>query len=168
MKTINDPSGIGLRTPFLSQSSSTSAGFLCHLCRNLGNWFVSNWISSEVETETTRSRSRSSHYCCTTYQHHLSWNALSESVSRVGCSFCYQLALEGEERFMGGTIAHKIQHGKSTAFTAEIQMDAGDTRILFLCDRLKWSIFDVKVMLSTYFSPLRLVVVLAVLLLPRR
>lgn len=69
---------------------------------------------------------------------------------------------------MGGTIAHKIQHGKSTAFTAEIQMDGEDARILFLCDRLKWSIFDVKVMPSTYFSPLRLVVVLAGLLLPHR
>lgn len=50
---------------------------------------------------------------------------------------------------MGGTIAHKIQHGKSTAFTAEIQMEGEDARISFLCDRLKWSIFDVKVMPST-------------------
>lgn len=167
MNTINDPSGIGLRTPFLSQSSSTPGGLLCHLCRNLGNWFVSNWISLEVEAETT-TLSRSSHCCFNTYQHYSSWDELSESASQGCCSFCYQLALEGEERFMGGTIAYKIQHGKSTAFTAEIQMDGEDARIVFLCDRLKWSIFDVKVMPSTYFSPLRVVVVLTGLLLPHR
>lgn len=180
MKTINDPSGIGFRTPFLDNRSA-SAGLLCHRCENLGNWFVSNWISSldnkegeaeteaRTETETTPSESGSSRCCYTTYRHHLSWNALFESASQGRCSFCYQLALEAEERFMGGTIAHKIKHGKSTAFTAEIQiMDSEDVQVLFLCDRLKWSLFDVKVMPSTFLSWLRLVVMLAGLLLPRR
>ena len=53
---------------------------------------------------------------------------------------------------MGGTIAHKIQHRRSTAFTAEMHMDddGKGVRILFLCDRLKWSVFDVKVAPSTY------------------
>lgn len=167
MNTINDPSGIGLRTPFpdkSSRSASSTGASLCHLCENLGTWFVLSWISSfdssedqgvkaEAETENTRFRSDLSRSCSTTYQHHLSWNALSESASEGCCSFCYNLALEAEERFMGGTIAHKIQHGKSTAFTAEIQiMNHDDVKVLFLCDRLKWSLFDVKVMPSTYLS----------------
>lgn len=176
MNTINDPPGIGLRTAFHPQSSSpTPSGLLCHLCRNLGNWFVSNWISSEgpsegpSEGDTEPTRSRSSHGCYNVYQHHISWDALSQCASQACCPFCYQLALEGEARFMGGTVAYKIQHGKSTAFTAEIQMDGGDARIMFFCDRLVWSMFDVKVMPGTCFSVLRLVaVVLAGLFLPHR
>lgn len=166
MNTINDPSGIGFRTPFFASqapSSSTTPGggvLLCDLCRNLGNWFVENWTSlkegekeegEDAETEIPRSRSRSSHCRYTTYQHHLSWNALYESASapQGGCSFCYQLALEGEERFMGGTIAYKIREGKSTAFTAEIQhTDGEDVKTLFFCDRVKWSVFDIKVLPS--------------------
>ena len=167
MNTINDPSGIGFRTPFRHQTSSlasTTGASLCHLCKNLGNWFVLNWISSfdsivdqgvkaEAQTETTRSRCGSSRSFSTAYQHHVSWNALSKSASEGCCSFCYNLALEAEERFMGGTIAHKIKHGKSTAFTAEIQtMNSDDVKVLFLCDRSKWSLFDVEVMPSTYLS----------------
>ena len=127
MNTIYDPSGIALRTPFIPSSSLE----LCQLCKALGDWFVANWIS------TTQTRIK--------YKHHLSWNALSESASK-GCSFCYQLALEGEQRFMGGTIAFKIQHGKSTAFTAE--MDGGSPKILVRCDNVEWCVLDVYTMAS--------------------
>lgn len=57
---------------------------------------------------------------------------------------------------MSATVTHKIKHGKSTAFTARIEMNCDDVKISFLCDRLKWSVFDVKVMPSTYLTPLRL------------
>ena len=125
MKTINDPHGKSLRIPFPSSSPSE----LCQFCRGLGDWFASNWTSSAQP-------------CCYTYKHHVSWGALSESAAN-GCSFCYQLTLEGEERFMGGTIAHKIQHGKSTTFTAE--MNTENAKILFRCDRLEWSVLDIFV-----------------------
>ena len=128
MNTIDDPSGIVLRTPFPSSSSPR----LCRLCRAIGDWFISNW------TSTAQPR-------CYTYKHHLSWNALSESASK-GCSFCYQFTLEGEERFMGGTIAYKIQHGKPTAFTAE--MDGENAKILVRCDNLEWCVFNVYTMPS--------------------
>lgn len=128
MNTINDPSGIALRTPFPASPSPE----LCQLCRALGDWFVSNWTSTAGPRFYI-------------YKHHLSWNALSESASS-GCSFCYQLALEGEERVMGGTIAYKIQHGKPTAFTAE--MDGESAKVLIRCDKLAWSVFDVYVMPS--------------------
>ena len=128
MNTINDPSGIVLRTSF---PPSSSLG-LCPLCRALGDWFISNW------TSTAQPR-------CYKYKHHLSWNALSESASK-GCSFCYQLALEGEERVMGGTIAYKIQHGKPTAFTME--MDGENAKILVHSDKLEWCVLDVYTMPS--------------------
>ena len=124
MNTINDPSGIVLRTPFPSLSSSV----LCQLCRIFGDWFVSNW------TSTARPRY--------TFQHHVSWDALFESASN-GCPFCYQLALEGEERFMGGTIASKIKSGNPTAFTAEIEGES--TNILIRCDKLEWCVLVVYV-----------------------
>lgn len=128
MNTINDPSGIVLRTPFPPSLSPR----LCQLCRALGDWFISNW------TSTAQPR-------CYTYKHHLSWKALSESASK-GCSFCYQLALEGEERIMGGTIAHMIQLGRSTAFAAE--MDGKNPKILVHCDKLEWCVLDVYTMPS--------------------
>ena len=47
---------------------------------------------------------------------------------------------------MGGTIAFKIQHGKPTAFTAE--MDARSPKILVRCDKLEWCVIDVYTMPS--------------------
>lgn len=71
---------------------------------------------------------------------------------------------------MGGTVAYKMQHGQSTAFTAEIiemHGEGEDARVVFFCDRVIWSMFDVNVLPSTYihsyFQPLlRLVVVCTV------
>lgn len=136
MNTINDPSDIALRTPF----PPTSSLGLCRLCKALGNWFISNWIST-VQTRIE-------------FKHHLSWNAISDSASK-GCSFCYQLALEGEERIMGGTIAFKIQHGKPTAFTAE--MDGESPKILVRCDKLEWCVLDVYTIASRSVGLLMLV-----------
>ncbi|KAL8734468.1 MAG: hypothetical protein Q9181_003171 [Wetmoreana brouardii] len=45
---------------------------------------------------------------------------------------------------MGGTIAHKIQNGKPTAFTAE--MDGESAKVLVRCDKLTWCVLDVYVM----------------------
>ena len=42
---------------------------------------------------------------------------------------------------MGGTIAYKLQHGKSTAFTVEI--DGESPKIIVRCDKVKWCVFDV-------------------------
>ena len=133
MYTINNP----LRTPF---PPSSSLG-LCQLCKTLGDWSVANWIS----TVQTRIK----------YKHHLSWNAFSESAS-TGCSFCYQLALEGEQGVIGGTIAFKIQHGRPTAFTTE--MDGASPKIVVRCDRLEWGVLDVYTVASRSVGLLMLVV----------
>ena len=61
-----------------------------------------------------------------------------------GCTFCYQLALEGEERAMSRTIFHKLRNGKPTAFTAE--MDGEGAKILIRCDRLEWCLLNVYAM----------------------
>ena len=128
MSTKTYLSGAALRINFPPPPPST----LCQLCRALGDWFALSWIS---KTQHRRSL----------YQHHLTWDALFESASK-GCSFCYQLALEGEERAMGGTIAHKIQHGKPTAFTAE--MDGERAQVSVRCDKLQWCFLDVYVVAS--------------------
>ena len=47
---------------------------------------------------------------------------------------------------MGGTIAIKIQHGKSTALTAE--MDGASPKIVFRCDKLEWCVLDVYTIAS--------------------
>lgn len=47
---------------------------------------------------------------------------------------------------MATTIAYKIQQGKSTAFTAE--MDGENAKVLVRCDRLEWCVLDVYVMPS--------------------
>lgn len=126
MKTIYDPFGVPLR----ARSSPSSSTGLCQLCNGLGDWFVSNWTSTAQR-------------CCYAYKHQLSWEALVESAAN-GCSSCYQLSLEGEQRFLGGTIAYKIQHEKSTAFVAEMNLE--NARITFRCDNLEWSALDVFVM----------------------
>ncbi|KAL9609931.1 MAG: hypothetical protein Q9167_005327 [Letrouitia subvulpina] len=126
MKTINDPSGIALR---VNPPSSLSPK-LCQLCRPLGDWFVSNWISAAEPRLNT-------------YNHHLSWHALSESASG-SCHFCYQLALEAEDRFMGGTLAYKIKNEKSTAFIVEVDSDSA--KVFVRCDNLEWCVLNVNVM----------------------
>ena len=57
---------------------------------------------------------------------------------------------------MGGTIAFKIQHGKSTAFTAE--MDRASPKIVVRCDRLEWCVLDVYTVASRSVGLLMLVV----------
>ena len=54
---------------------------------------------------------------------------------------------------MGGTIAYKIQNGKSTAFTAE--MGGEIAKVLIRCDKLEWCILDVYVMPSRSVDRLR-------------
>ena len=45
---------------------------------------------------------------------------------------------------MSNTIAYKIQHGRPTAFTAE--MDGESTKMLIRCDNLEWCVLDVYIM----------------------
>lgn len=47
---------------------------------------------------------------------------------------------------MGGTITHKIQNGKPTNFTAE--MDGENAKVIVRCDKLEWCVLDVYVMPS--------------------
>lgn len=47
---------------------------------------------------------------------------------------------------MGGTIAYRIQHGKPTALTVE--MDGENAKVLVRCDKLVWCALDVYVMSS--------------------
>ena len=126
MATADYLSGIALRLPYPPSSSS----MLCQLCRAFGDWFITNWIS--IEQPHLRS-----------IQHHLSWDTLAASAVK-GCTFCYQLALEGEERAISRTILHKLQNGKPTAFTAE--MDGEGAKISIRCDRLEWCLLDVYAM----------------------
>ena len=57
---------------------------------------------------------------------------------------------------MGGTIAFKIQHGKPTAFTAEI--DGMSPKIVIRCDKLEWCVLDVYTIASRSVGLLMLVV----------